>query len=193
MRINTKLNITPKKLLFAWGNSLPSDIAIKEITKLKNAEEFHPQHGIVEKTYHYNFYVGAADPFLNRTALHWSWLVDLEKLKQALTTFVGTKDFRSFCSTEVKTSTIRTINSIQLKALSNTEDATVYRIEIAGKSFLHNMIRRIVGACLEVGSRDNLSLDVLQKALDKKDPEQTLPNAPAHGLTLYKIEYEKNK
>ena len=54
------------------------------------------------------------------------------------------------------------------------------------------MIRRIVGACLET-NRKQVDISVLQQALDSKNPRQTLLKAPAHGLTLYKIEYEKNK
>ena len=189
-RINAKLNITPEKLLFSWGNSMPADIAIKSIELLEDPSDFHPQHNIIEKTYHYDFYVGQTDPFLNRTTLHWNWKVDISKLEQALQLFVGTKDFRSFCSTEVTQATTRTINSIALKKIKDKNNNELYRIEIKGKSFLHNMIRRIVGACLEV-NRKQLDISVLQTALDSKNPEQALLNAPAHGLTLHKIEYEK--
>ena len=52
------------------------------------------------------------------------------------------------------------------------------------------MIRRIVGACLEVASRDSLSINDLHTALAECNPEQILPKAPAHGLLLYKIQYK---
>lgn len=190
-RINTKLKIAPDKLLFAWGNALPTDLAIKSIQFLEDPSDFHPQHNIVEKTYRYHFYLGPSNPFLNRTALHWSWPVDIKKLKKCLKLFVGKKDFRSFCSSETQGSTVRTVNNIELQELEDKQK--LYRIEIKGKSFLHNMIRRIVGACLDVAHKEAVGLDRLQEALEQKDPNQTLPNAPAHGLTLHKIEYEETK
>jgi tRNA pseudouridine(38-40) synthase len=83
-------------------------------------------------------------------------------------------------------STIRTIDSIDLIYI---ESMNAYRIEIRGKSFLHHMIRRIVGACLEVASRTNAPLDILTEAIAAKNPEQSLPNASPEGLCLYKIFY----
>jgi tRNA U38,U39,U40 pseudouridine synthase TruA len=52
------------------------------------------------------------------------------------------------------------------------------------------MIRRIVGASLAVASKDQFTCQDIRIALEKKDPAQTLPNSPAKGLILYKIEYE---
>ena len=191
VRINTKINIDPKRLKFAWSNALPSDISIKSLEKLEDSSQFHPQHNILEKTYHYDFYLGQSDPFFNITALHWTWNINLEKLENALKCFVGKKDFRSFCSSQENTKdTVRTINSIYFYNVKRTEYSQLYRIKFKGKSFLHNMIRRIVGACLEAATK-NLSLDVLQKALEEKNPRQALLNAPAHGLMLHNIKYNQ--
>jgi len=53
------------------------------------------------------------------------------------------------------------------------------------------MVRRVVGACIEVASRKFLPIRCLKDALAKKDPQQTLPKAPAKGLVLYKVLYKK--
>ena len=53
------------------------------------------------------------------------------------------------------------------------------------------MIRRIVGASLAVASRPGGSVMTLEHVMNKRDPGHTLPNAPAKGLLLYKIMYEK--
>ena len=71
------------------------------------------------------------------------------------------------------------------------EQIKIYRIIIKGPGFLRYMIRRIVGACLEVASRDSLTLNDLQKALEEKNPLQLLPTAPAKGLMLWNIEYKE--
>ena len=61
------------------------------------------------------------------------------------------------------------------------------------KKFLKYMVRRIVGACIEVASRENLDVTELKRVLDAKNPEHLLPNAPAKGLMLYHIEYNDSK
>ena len=80
----------------------------------------------------------------------------------------------------------RTITAVDVEYLPRF---ITHRIIVKGPGFLRYMIRRIAGACLEVASRDTLSLDDLQKMLDEKNPLQLLPTAPAHGLMLYKIVY----
>ena len=114
--------------------------------------------------------------------------VDLKKLHDCLQVFVGTHDFRSFSTGDDRgNDTVRTIMSAQVEAIS--EDSG-YRIIIKGPRFLHHMIRRIVGACLHVASRDTLNVCDLEKALAQRSPLQELPNAPAHGLLLYQIVYK---
>ena len=66
-----------------------------------------------------------------------------------------------------------------------------YRIAISGPKFLKYMVRRIVGACIEVASRANLEVALLKTVIDAKNPEHLLPNAPAKGLVLYNIEYNE--
>ncbi len=107
-------------------------------------------------------------------------------LKECLNVFVGAHDFRSFSSGDEMKTTIRTINEINLQYIA---DINTYRITVKGKSFLKYMIRRIVGASLEVASRKNIPISYLNDVLNEKDPNQTLLNASAKGLMLYKIDY----
>lgn len=178
------LNLSCEKILNAWNNRLPPDILIRS---LHNVENFHPQRNVRQKTYRYHFFLDRPLPFVQRYGYFHRYQVDIKKLQEAFKPFIGTHDFRSFCTGDEQETTVRTIDSISLQYMNRLN---MYRIEIKGPAFLHFMIRRIVGACLEVASRDFLSVDILQKVLDEKDPEQTLPNAPAQGLLLYKIVYE---
>ena len=114
--------------------------------------------------------------------------VCMKKLHDALSVFIGTHDFRSFCTGDERADTVRTIDSVSVEWVP---EFGAYRIAIRGPKFLRYMIRRIVGACLEVASRNHLPVSCLRKALDEKDPEQILPNAPAKGLMLHSIEYKQ--
>ncbi|MDR3647078.1 MAG: tRNA pseudouridine(38-40) synthase TruA [Candidatus Babeliales bacterium] len=184
--VKTELYLEPNILKNSWNKILPSDIVIIHLQKVD--ETFHPMVKVKEKTYYYDFFVERPLPFNQRFGLFFYWKLDIEKLKNCLNLFVGTHDFRSFCSGDEMKTTVRTINEISLQYIENLN---IYRITIKGKSFLKYMIRRIVGACLEVSSRKNVSTDYLSQVLKEKDPNQTLLNAPPKGLTLYKIEYEE--
>lgn len=179
------MKIAPEVLKFAWNNALPHDVLIMDISIA--ADNFNPRHGVISKTYHYAFFDERPLPFVQQYGWYFSRPVDLDILQQALQVFVGTHDFRSFCTGYDMHSTIRTIHSIHLEY-----DATMraHKIVVKGPGFLRYMIRRIVGASLAVASKDEFSCEDIRIALEKKDPAQILPNSPAKGLLLYEIEYE---
>jgi tRNA pseudouridine38-40 synthase len=177
--------IAPDRLKFAWNNALPSDVLIMSIVLA--ADDFNPRHKVASKTYHYLFFTQRPLPFVAQYGWYFSRPVDLEILQQALQIFVGTHDFRSFCTGYDMHSTIRTIHSIHLEY---DHEKQAHKIVVKGPGFLRYMIRRIVGAALAVASKDQFSCDDIAIALEKKDPAQILPNSPAKGLLLYEIEYE---
>ncbi len=184
-RIKTKLKIETSKMLLAWNNKLPGDITIRTIENCN--ENFYPLKNVKQKTYFYHFFLERPLPFNQRYGHFHHWPIDLKKLEKSLKIFIGKHDFRSYSTGYEMESTIRTIDDIKLIYIP---EINVYRIEVKGKSFLHHMIRRIVGASLEVASRKQLKIEYLQQVLDEKDQEQTLPSAPAKGLMLSEIIFE---
>ena len=182
----TELDLDPEKLQLAWNNILPPEIVIRS---LEYADKlFHPIKNVGSKIYHYHFFLERPLPFVQRYGWYFHSSPDLEKLKKCLNIFVGTHDFRSFCTGNEKDNTVRTIDSASVEYLTQFN---AYRIAIKGPGFLRYMIRRIVGASLKIASRPAVSPDVLRTALDQKDPRQLLFNAPAKGLLLYKIKYKE--
>lgn len=184
----TTLALDAQKLLHAWRNRLPADIIITSLTPAP--EWFHPQRGVVQKTYHYHFFQEMPLPFVCRYGWHVPYVVDLEKLQAALQIFVGTHDFRSFCTgDEMGENCTRRIDEISLEYIAAHR---MHRIVVKGPGFLRHMIRRIVGACLQVAGDPHAPVSVLQEALSAHTPRQTLMNAPAQGLMLYCIDYERS-
>ena len=53
------------------------------------------------------------------------------------------------------------------------------------------MIRRMVGAALDVAARKMVSSDYLRQVLHEKNPRQNLINAAPQGLLLHEIIYKK--
>lgn len=184
--VRSPIDIEPAQLLRAWNKAIPSDITVLEIKKLHRL--IHPHEYVVQKIYAYHFFTQRPMPSVQRQGWYVTRPVDLDLLQSALNVFVGTHDFRSFCTGDDLGDTIRTIDSA---LVSYIPAWNAYRIEIKGKSFLRYMVRRITGACIAVASRKTLSLKDLNEVLERKNPCHTLPNAPAKGLVLERIVYEK--
>lgn len=183
--LRTIVDLDPEKMLQVWSRVLPQAILIKSLQKLDAL--IHPHDGVVEKTYAYHIFLERPLPFYQRFGLFIRKPLDLDLLQKALNVFIGEHDFRSFCTGNDLTDTIRTINSI---TVSYVPLWNAYRIEVKGKSFLRYMIRRIVGACIAVATSPKYDLNDLKTVLDKKNPCHTLPKAPAKGLVLEKIAYQ---
>jgi tRNA pseudouridine38-40 synthase len=180
----TDLVITSDQLKFAWQNVLPESILIRSLVEVSS--DFNPRRNVKEKTYYYHFFQERPLPFFARYGWYYRYNVDLQKLKAALEVFIGTHDFRSFCTGDDYENTVRTITAAYIEYVPRFK---MYRIVMKGPGFLRYMIRRIVGACLHVASSDTLGIDDLKNALAEKNPLQELPTAPAQGLLLYKIVY----
>lgn len=183
-RCTTGLHIEPAKILRAWNNSLPQNIHIRACELVDDS--FNPQYRVTQKIYYYHLFTQRPLPFLARYGTYYSFTIDPEKLYTCLQVFVGTHDFRSFCTGYEQESTIRTIISINLVYLKRYAS---YRIVFIAPGFLRYMIRRIVGACLDIASSPSRSHTELIAALQEKNPVQLYYTAPAQGLLLYKIYY----
>lgn len=183
----TEIDLSVNKLLSAWNNALPNDILIRSLEWAEDT--FRLFKHVDYKFYYYHFFLQRPLPFIQRYGCFYRYPLNVKKLEQALQIFVGKHDFRSFCTGTEQAHTIRSINSIHIEHFKRYG---IYRIAINGQSFLRYMIRRIVGAAFEVSSYKKIPIKTLQEALERRDPRQLLPTAPAKGLLLYKIIYKRN-
>ena len=180
---STNLSLDHKVIKRAWNDALPPSIVIQSLEETPS--DFHPRYGVKQKTYHYHFFLERPSPFVERYGWFFTHDIDTEKLNNALALFVGEHDFRSFCTGDEMDTTIRSIDEISVEF---NEKLGAHRITFKARGFLRYMIRRIVGACMEVASKD-VPITILTEALEKKDPKQNLHNAPAKGLCLESIRY----
>ena len=96
----------------------------------------------------------------------------------------GTHDFKGFRSQMCSARrTELTIEELAIKA-----EPPFICINIKCRSFLHNMVRIIVGLMVEVG-RGKLEPLVCREMLDTGERNPKALTAPPHGLTLMKISY----
>jgi tRNA pseudouridine38-40 synthase len=182
---STNISLDPEILCAIWNRKLPPSITICSMQDV--GDSFNPRAYVAQKTYWYHIFTHRPLPFVSRYGYILKGTISINCLRKTLQMFVGTHDFRSFCTGWEVDNTIRTIDSIDVMY---NHEWQAYRIIIKGKSFLRYMIRRIVGASLQVAMKQR-SLETVQQALADKNPEQALFNAPAQGLLLYQIDYER--
>lgn len=181
----TDLNITPQKFKQAWNGRLPADIHIRSLEPVDAT--FHPQYTVRQKTYWYHIFPQRPLPFAARYGLYYRFPFDVKLFEECLQVFVGTHDFRSFCTGDEQESTVRTVDAIRVIWLPRYQ---AYRVIVQGPGFLRYMIRRMVGAALHIATYHDLTKEHLLEVFAAKNPEHFLPTASAQGLLLRKIIYE---
>jgi len=128
-------------------------------------------------------------------------LKNLEAMREASLLFSGSQDYTAFSLTSAEEkSGIRNIFASELTVSPaaewlgserHTGSMITYRIEANG--FLYRMVRRIVGVLVAVANEE-LSLVEVKKILESKDRSLLkIPPAPAAGLVLNKVKYNKSE
>ena len=180
---DTQARMPAEKMIYAINQRLPEDIRVQSSCEVE--ADFHPRHTDTRKTYEYRIYnAPVQNPMKRRFALWNYYKLDVEKMKDAATYFVGEHDFKSFCSADSQVeSTVRTIYDVSVT--QNGEDIV---ISVSGNGFLYNMVRIIAGTLLEVG-KGKIEPNEIERIIGAKNRQAAGPTAPAHGLTLVKYEF----
>ena len=172
------------KIYLALNSRLPADIRIKSSVEV--AEDFHPRKVNCVKTYEYKILNSrVADPTKRLYSYHIYYYLDVALMQKGTAYLTGEHDFTSFCSvnTQVK-DMVRTIYDLDV-----IKDGDMITIRVRGNGFLYNMVRIIAGTLIDIG-RGKYLPEKVEEILKGRERSLAGPTAPAHGLTLIKIEYE---
>lgn len=149
------------------------------------SNEFHSRFDAKMRFYQYKIINRKAPLTLDKNrAWHVAQKLDLDKIVEASKYLLGQHDFSSFRDTECQAqSPIKTLNKIEISKIG--EKIT---FEVSAKSFLHHMVRNIVGTLILVG-KGKIAVADMKKILEAKDRKMSGPNAPACGLYFLNVEY----
>lgn len=181
--IKDDIVIPINKIPFALNSVLPSDIVVTDAEYVN--DDFHPQYSVIKKTYEYKI---LNDKFRNPMLRNYSEFVysylDIEKMQEASKYFIGTHDFKAFCSSGGNSkTTIRTIFDLTIERNNN-----IINIKVSGNGFLYNMVRIIVGTLIYVGENKIMPSDISNIILSK-DRAKAGKTVSPKGLTLVDIYY----
>jgi len=178
----------PGELLRAVNALTGRAVAVTGIRRA--AAGFDARHSAVCREYRYRIVPGPVPPLFLANRAWWAkGALDLGAMRTGASHLLGEHDFRSFCvtgSAEGKR-TVRGIEVLEIApAVEMGEHCVVVRV--VGRSFLHSMVRIVVGTLVEVGrgKRDPAWVGEALKACERAAAGQT---APPEGLTLWYVTY----
>lgn len=174
----------PEAVLRATGGLLPADVGVLDAQWAD--DDFDARRSALGRSYAYLVWNHPVPhPLLRRWTLHLHDPVDPERLREALEVVRGTHDFSSFARVRPEQRPERTVRDVAV-----TADGPLLRIRITAESFLHQMVRSIVGSALQVGA-GRRSLAWMREALLARDRAAAGPVASPAGLALEDVAYER--
>ena len=169
---------------------LPGDVRVLRVEDV--AADFHARFSARAKTYRYVIRnAPLVSPFERSYVWHLPERLDLEAMRVAAASLVGTHDVAAFQSAgSGVTDTVRTITRSEFPrdaADRDTDPPLAYEIE--GDGFLRHMVRAVMGTLVEVGRgrRAPGSMEALLAGGSRADAGAT---APAQGLFLVRVDYD---
>lgn len=174
-----------KDIVNGLNSNLPQDILVKSAGRVD--ENFHARFSTTSKTYRYFIFLGnSIPPPVEPFAVKHYFDFNIRKAAEALPLFVGRKNFWAFTTSEGrKVNTEREISSISLLFQN-----PLLCFDIEGKSFLHRMVRFIVGAIVAY-SREKIDTDFLKASLEGNVDFLPFPAMAAKGLHLWDLQTEE--
>ena len=179
----------PQALLKGLNALLPDDVVVREASWAPAG--FDPRRAAVGKHYRYVIHVGNVPPLFDRD-LRWyvRARLDLDTMNRAVTGLLGEHDFSAFRAADCEAaSAVRTLDRIGWQSW-DSPDGPALVFDIWGRGFLKQMVRNVVGTSVEIG-RGRMNVDDMSRILHSRDRLQAGPTAPACGLCLMRVIFQR--
>ena len=162
---------------------LPPDIAVPGVTVAH--PDFDARFSALARHYVYRLTDDPAGPPPLRRAdtVGWPRTLDTDAMGLATGLLLGEQDFAAFCRRREGATTVRT-----LLALDVVRSGSLIEVSASADAFCHSMVRSLVGALLAVGE-GRRPADWPGGLLSRSERASDVPVAPAHGLTLVRVDY----
>ena len=146
-------------------------------------DNFNARFDCVARHYKYVVLNRGASPVLQRNRVYWvPRKLNVDAMRMAAQKLLGNHDFTSFRASECQAkSPIKTLDRIEI---IQSGDEIIF--EFSARSFLHHMVRNIVGTLIEIGLGKTYDIDAVLAA---KNRSAAGPTAPASGLYFIRADY----
>ncbi len=147
------------------------------------SDDFNARFDCVARHYKYIVLNRAAAPVLNKNRVYWvPRALDVDAMRSAAEKLIGNHDFTSFRASECQAkSPVKTLDKIEITKIG---DEIIF--EFSARSFLHHMVRNIVGTLIEIGLGKSYDIGAVFAARNRSAAG---PTAPASGLYFIRADY----
>ncbi len=179
------LKAPTSKLVKAINAFLPPDVVVRSAEEVPQA--FDANRDAKRKLYRYVIHDGPVpDVFLRRHCCHSRKRLDAAAMARAAAVLRGRHDFHSFeTDWPNRMSSVRTITHLAVNRLGDW-----IWLDVEADGFLYNMVRAIAGTLMNVG-RGYWPESEVADILRAEDRTRAGPTAPAQGLFLMRVTYER--
>jgi tRNA pseudouridine38-40 synthase len=173
----------PPYLREAVNGNLDRDLRVMQVEFADDA--FEARFSAKGKTYRYEISTApVVSPLDFRYVYHYRGVLDISEMQRAAARLIGTHDFSGFTAAGLETQDrVRSLAQLDVEA----HDERI-RITASAEGFLRYMVRTIAGTLIDVG-RGRRSAASVGEALASRNRQQAGATAPAHGLTLVRVDY----
>ncbi len=196
VNFKTQSSMDPAEFQHAFNALLPPTIRVNAVEEV--GPDFHSRWDALAKTYRYRIFRGrVVSPFLWRYVQHDGRELNFDAMAEAAGHFAGQHDFTSFAAStgseedDRERTTIRTIYRSEFLRVRDGDShncAEEWVYVVRGKSFMRNMVRKMIGTLIEVG-RGKLAPADLPELFALRDRSKSGATMPPHGLCLESVEY----
>jgi len=172
------------QLIYNLNAILPTDIAIKDLLKVK--DNAHCRFDAVSREYKYHIYQ-KKDPFLTDKAFYFPYTLDIEAMQKAADILKDYSDFTSFSKRNTQVRSF--VCDIKESRWVVQDQCLIYNVK--ANRFLRGMVRALTATMLNLGRR-KIDLAAFRRIIETKDCTLANFSAPAHGLFLTEVCFPDN-
>jgi len=162
---------------------LPDDVRV--VSAVECSPDFDPRRDARLRWYRYSILARPSPPAIDRFRLtHVARPLDWGAVDRGLALLRGEHDFRAFRSSACRAPRTR----LTLVEASRSDERPVHHFDFKCRSFLHHMVRRMVGLLLEIGAGRHPP-DIILDMFETGRCPRPFRTAPPQGLTLMRVDY----
>jgi tRNA pseudouridine38-40 synthase len=175
----------------------PRDVVVRQVVDAR--DDFHARYDARWREYRYRIRIAPTPPVLDGRFVWWRRSgLDDDAVRAMCEKVVGEHAFGAFAGSGWSRSrNAQELTRIVRECIWQRSDAWTgdgervisNELRIVANGFLPQMVRSIVAAAIEVGSAKH-EPEWVADLLDRGDRSKMVEPAPAHGLSLWRVEYD---
>jgi len=162
---------------------LPPDVRVTDVTEVST--DFDARFSALRRHYEYRLSTArfGVAPMRRGFVVGWPRSVDVAAMNDASARLLGLRDFAAFCRRRDGATTIRDLQRFEW--VQDGDELTAF---VSADAFCWSMVRSLVGAVLAVGEGRRAAAWPAS-LLEESARSSAITVAPAHGLSLVRVDY----